>query len=1091
MAEVVIGAVVSAAASTAVGVVVGSIATTAVFSAFAQSFATSLLLGGLKSMLGKKSESSGDNYSADTRNRQVTLRSAIAPRRVIVGETVVSGPIVFGDVAGAKNSDIWVVIPLAGHECEEISDLYLNEQLVPSHAFDVNGKVTEGPYANVVWMWAHLGSTGQTADTELMDAFPDKWTAAHRLRGVAYVVLKLKYDDKKFPTGMPNIKVKVKGKKGYDPRDAGTRWTPNPALCLRDYFAWEWGLRADSSELNDTLFSAAANLCDERVAVRARTNGFSALASNDTCTWDATERRVVAGQPLWVTGASLPAPLVASTVYYCIPIDDATFKLAATLAHATAKNPTAINLTTDGTGSVEIGNAIKSVNATTNRIELAVPENAAYMGFGIQFKGTPPTGLAADTTYYCVSDSETFIRAATTYANALARTVVDLTATTAGAFVKVVDCPRYTANGSFTLDSRPREVIEDMLTALVGQITWSEGKWDIVGGAYTTPSISLDETAIAGGIRLAPKQLRRNLFNEVRGVYQDRFKYWQATDFPPVQGAAYVAEDGGEVIGRDIQLPYTGDPLTAQRIAKIILLRSRLQVTLDLTCNLRAFKLKCLETCELSIAYYGYTDKVFRVLAWELSERGAIALTLQEEDSSVYAWDGAVDQNDTAVSTPSSLPSPLVVPAPTTVSCVSGNTTYILANDGTIVPRIKVSWDAVADVWVLSGGRIDVQIKKSADSEWQDAPAADPTQVQTYLLGVSGGVSYDIQVRNVNAPGYASDWVQVLAHVAQGKTDRPDDVSGFTVQPQGALVLFRWNMPSDEDLAGTELRYVEAGSGGGWGDGATVTRTTRGTQVTTGIVPPGDWVFMAKHIDTSGNESLNADSEAATVTNPNYVVWTRNENEYWETGTLSNLVIHPPTRCLVTQGQTDAYDAGWDTFDTSGYDVYTSGSYTMPATDIGRDAFVRVYAAILSGLLPGAPGLADPETEIDTRLDSGSFDGWMPWDIGTDTFRHFKFRIVTDSAEGRVRIIDLVPAVDVQYGDQQGTAVAVPAAGLTVTYDEAFFATPNLTVTPVGSGDYSTQITAQSDTGFTVTFRSAGTAADGTVNWRARGALHA
>jgi hypothetical protein len=56
----------------------------------------------------------------------------------------------------------------------------------------------------------------------------------------------------------------VKGRKVYDPRSGVTAFSDNPALCLRDYLVTYCGGTTD-----DTLVSAAANICDELVTVPA------------------------------------------------------------------------------------------------------------------------------------------------------------------------------------------------------------------------------------------------------------------------------------------------------------------------------------------------------------------------------------------------------------------------------------------------------------------------------------------------------------------------------------------------------------------------------------------------------------------------------------------------------------------------------------------------------------------------------------------------------------------------------------------------------------------------------------------------------
>ena len=60
-----------------------------------------------------------------------------------------------------------------------------------------------------------------------------------------------------FPRGLLTFSAIVKGKKVFDPRTSTTAWSANAALCLRDYLTSDYGLGANSDEINDTVFSTA------------------------------------------------------------------------------------------------------------------------------------------------------------------------------------------------------------------------------------------------------------------------------------------------------------------------------------------------------------------------------------------------------------------------------------------------------------------------------------------------------------------------------------------------------------------------------------------------------------------------------------------------------------------------------------------------------------------------------------------------------------------------------------------------------------------------------------------------------------------
>lgn len=205
------------------------------------------------------------SFTAQAENRTHVIRSAVANRQIIYGRAMVSGPIVFAASAN-NNNNLHLVIVLAGHECDAIEEIWFGDELVGPR--DINGHVTSGKFYNHTQIIEHLGASDQAADANLV-ALDAGWTSAHQLRGCAYLHVHINYDRDVFPRGIPNIKALVRGKKLYDPRDASTAWSQNLALAVRDYLAGSYGLASTSAEIDDTAIIAAANICDESVALAA------------------------------------------------------------------------------------------------------------------------------------------------------------------------------------------------------------------------------------------------------------------------------------------------------------------------------------------------------------------------------------------------------------------------------------------------------------------------------------------------------------------------------------------------------------------------------------------------------------------------------------------------------------------------------------------------------------------------------------------------------------------------------------------------------------------------------------------------------
>jgi hypothetical protein len=205
---------------------------------------------------------------ASLSQRSQMVRSPIAARNIIYGRCRASGTVVYMSTTGSKNEYLHIVIALAGHEIEEIEEVYFNDDLVP-----LVSNTPTGFYNGVARVNKHLGESYQTADTDLINdtaSLTDgKWTSDHRLQGIAYLYVRLTWDTEKFPSGIPNISAVIKGKKVLDTRTSTTAYSANPALCLRDYLTDSAvGMGMDATEIDVTAINAAANICDEDVEVK-------------------------------------------------------------------------------------------------------------------------------------------------------------------------------------------------------------------------------------------------------------------------------------------------------------------------------------------------------------------------------------------------------------------------------------------------------------------------------------------------------------------------------------------------------------------------------------------------------------------------------------------------------------------------------------------------------------------------------------------------------------------------------------------------------------------------------------------------------
>ena len=254
MAVSAVVALASTAAVSATAITAGTMTLTA----FATAFAVNFALGAALKALTPKPSVGG--IGGSNRGYQTTAIGTALDHQIIYGKMRVAGARIYDEATGENNKYLHRVVAFAGHEIESFDEIYINDELA---TLDGSGNVTSpSKYNGKVRINRHLGTSDQAADTDLVNESVH-WTTQHRLRGIAYMYIRLQFDADAFPNGIPEITSTISGKKVYDPRTSTTAWSDNPALCLRDYLTSSYGISEATANIDDTLVIAAANVCDQ------------------------------------------------------------------------------------------------------------------------------------------------------------------------------------------------------------------------------------------------------------------------------------------------------------------------------------------------------------------------------------------------------------------------------------------------------------------------------------------------------------------------------------------------------------------------------------------------------------------------------------------------------------------------------------------------------------------------------------------------------------------------------------------------------------------------------------------------------------
>ena len=188
---------------------------------------------------------------------------------VVYGERKLGVSRAYVNSSGTDNQYLYMAAVLCEGEIDSIQSIFIDDKQV-----SWTGSLTHGTTREVasgdsnfykdgsshIQVQAFLGQDGQTASSIL--TANSNWDSNYRLRGVAYLAFRFKWNQDVF-SGLPNIKAVVRGKK-VDIYDAGLNLTPstyttNPAWHLFDYLKNDrYGKGLSNTDLDIPSFVSAA-----------------------------------------------------------------------------------------------------------------------------------------------------------------------------------------------------------------------------------------------------------------------------------------------------------------------------------------------------------------------------------------------------------------------------------------------------------------------------------------------------------------------------------------------------------------------------------------------------------------------------------------------------------------------------------------------------------------------------------------------------------------------------------------------------------------------------------------------------------------
>ena len=939
--------------------------------------------------------------NARAAGQQVNMTATDEPIPVLYGyNSKCSSISAFKHVAGGAADDyLYRIHVLCEGEIEAIDRAYIDDVIS-----------TDPKFSGLVTLEYHTGADAQAASTILTTDLPAMFASSDIGAGIAYAVSKIKNDPNVFTRGEPLLTYDVRGKRLYDPRDAGTRFSNNPALVIRDYWTnIRYGRKVAAAKIDD------AKIGDEATYYEARET-------------------------------------VPDTALTC------------------------------------------TADAATNALTFAADHPYDHLdGVTVATTGTLPAGLAAATTYYVIRVDRRTISLASSVANALTATAIDLTSAGSGTHTAHhVDQQRYTCDGMLDPMVDAYGNLDGLLASCRSWFFDSGGTYHLICDKPQSPAAAgFDESNMVGpwSIDLGEED---GHYNRVSAQFIDAQRDNQP-NFAVSDNSTERTADGGKLMEGTLRLPVTTNLYRAQRIAQLERRKSRLGIRVVHRALIGGFEHFPGDVVPYTHASPGWTAKPFRIVRIDPASTDELEIEAWEYSADVWTLDA---QAAMVLPVRTTLPDTSAGLDLAGLALASGTAALFVAGDGTVVSRIKASWTAATSLFINSGGRVQVQYKKSADSLWISAPDIDGSLDRTWVGPVDDGVTYDVRARFQNRLGGQGNWAEVNAHSVVGKTAVPSDVTGFQATQQDAAVTFVCDPVSDADLDLVEVRQLDFGDTT-WANGISLANILRGHTISAAIVPPGNWTFLAKARDTTGNYSTNATRADLTVTAAGYIVIREREEAPDWIGTHSATVVSVSGALICDSALLANQHSNAELFEqfvSHPSVVFPGASYGCAEIDKGKDSPARIWVDVVSTLGPGvASGQATPLQLVDHRTEAGSYDGLKIWSVADANFRRMKTQVMLVGGNKRTTVSSCRQVIDRRVLVEEVHGVSVGASGQTVTFTETFhtsvgFVNPALTAFNDGASALLPTHTVDSETGTTLhLYNTSGTEVGGTGGYRATG----
>lgn len=193
---------------------------------------------------------------------------------------------------------------------------------------------------------------------------------------------------------------------------------------------------------------------------------------------------------------------------------------------------------------------------------------------------------------------------------------------------------RYAMGAVIGDDERRGDVLKKIEAACGGKISRVGGRWMMRVGAYYGPAdFTITEDMVIGSVQGSVEVDNDSAINTITGLFVDPAS-WAETDYPPVQSATWLAQDGEE-LSETLDLKYVTNPYQAQRLADIVLRMRRNGGGLKMPLNFAGYNCRPGRPVMVALPSLNISGE-FIVTDWSMVADSACSVTVEPYSPQIF-----------------------------------------------------------------------------------------------------------------------------------------------------------------------------------------------------------------------------------------------------------------------------------------------------------------------------------------------------------------------------------------------------------------------------------------------------------------------